>query len=458
MTKRKQNKDQSGRGPKPTGSPANPDTGETPEDWHARMMAETDGMTKPGEVLQHLSDDAVKNGPPPVGEETQRWQCGSCGTFNVGRDLSAACTGCGETGHDFDEVDPATGEQPIDPVVPVGGEFWVKGGPGESNTMVLGDQSDTGARPLDPRIVYGVGCTWWESITEVAKHPENGLPCCPNCKGMLMECDNEADWDSQVRSYANREGDPGYVGYIAWLRGKCRQHDKARDEFDATAGDPLTGEMIKDSAAADAVGSAPLAGVFQGRRSSGKSMIVQAAEDQLWRKLGTPNLRENLDRSLRYTIEWSDPRDRQQASSILAAFFGQGDGGVGEDTLVPALADLVKKDGPHGMVLNRVLDRVAELVPWDRGPVIGVDLASGPDRTAYTRVDMGEDGSVESVEVWTCVVVRDWVRDDHGERGKEIECGLRAEVVVAGVQMCSGCFLRMYLEDPELVADTERIE
>lgn len=29
---------------------------------------------------------------------TPRWQCGNCGVFNEGRDLSAACRSCGEDG------------------------------------------------------------------------------------------------------------------------------------------------------------------------------------------------------------------------------------------------------------------------------------------------------------------------------------------------------------------------
>ncbi len=44
---------------------AKPRKRETADEWHARMMRETEGMTKPGDVLAHLSADGKKNGLPP---------------------------------------------------------------------------------------------------------------------------------------------------------------------------------------------------------------------------------------------------------------------------------------------------------------------------------------------------------------------------------------------------------
>jgi len=75
----------------------------------------------------------------------------------------------------------------------------------------------------DARIVYGVGCTWWGSIYEVAKRERSGLPCCPECGGMLMEVESQEVWDENVQSYADSVGDSGYPAYIAWLRGRCIQ-------------------------------------------------------------------------------------------------------------------------------------------------------------------------------------------------------------------------------------------
>lgn len=37
---------------------------ETSAEWHVRMMRETEGLTKPGEILAHLAADHEKNGPP----------------------------------------------------------------------------------------------------------------------------------------------------------------------------------------------------------------------------------------------------------------------------------------------------------------------------------------------------------------------------------------------------------
>ncbi len=84
----------------------------------------------------------------------------------------------------------------------------------------------------DERIVYAVGCTWWDSIDQVGKHPENGLPCCPKCKSMLLEIDNIAEWDKGVLKYES-DGHPGYSKMINWMRGKCFPNMRiAQDRWD----------------------------------------------------------------------------------------------------------------------------------------------------------------------------------------------------------------------------------
>lgn len=70
----------------------------------------------------------------------------------------------------------------------------------------------------DPRIVYGARCFWWDSIANVDKLP-SGLPCCPICKGVLLEMDNETHWWEQVDRQEEKE--PGYRRFIEWLRGRC---------------------------------------------------------------------------------------------------------------------------------------------------------------------------------------------------------------------------------------------
>ena len=71
----------------------------------------------------------------------------------------------------------------------------------------------------DKRIVYGAGCTWWDSIDKVATL-DNGLPCCPYCSSVLFEMSNIEEWDKNVLSY-EQDGNPGYRKMIEWMRGKC---------------------------------------------------------------------------------------------------------------------------------------------------------------------------------------------------------------------------------------------
>lgn len=84
----------------------------------------------------------------------------------------------------------------------------------------------------DKRIVYGAQCVWWGSISEVATRGPMKLPCCPICKGMLLEMDSEDDWWAGVDR--QEAINPGYREFIQWLRGKCfKTHVKARDVFNA---------------------------------------------------------------------------------------------------------------------------------------------------------------------------------------------------------------------------------
>ena len=70
----------------------------------------------------------------------------------------------------------------------------------------------------DTRVVYGAGCTWWDSIDKVAK-TSSGLPSCPFCGGVLFEMAGEDLWWQGVDEYATAE--PGYREFIEWLRGRC---------------------------------------------------------------------------------------------------------------------------------------------------------------------------------------------------------------------------------------------
>lgn len=87
----------------------------------------------------------------------------------------------------------------------------------------------------DSRWVYGAHCTWHASIDKVGivtsqmkvgpprgqpANVEMALPCCPNCRGMLFECRDRAEFDAGAAKY-EAAGHPGYASFMRWLEGKC---------------------------------------------------------------------------------------------------------------------------------------------------------------------------------------------------------------------------------------------
>lgn len=81
----------------------------------------------------------------------------------------------------------------------------------------------------DTRIVYGVGCTWWDGIDKIGHTPKRdgvSLPACPHCGSVLFEMENEREWFDRVDKHEER-GNPGYRKMIEWARGKCFPNYKA---------------------------------------------------------------------------------------------------------------------------------------------------------------------------------------------------------------------------------------
>ena len=88
----------------------------------------------------------------------------------------------------------------------------------------------------DTRIAYGAMCFWWGPIQSVGTLavPETmqingrtvktggggGLPCCPVCRGMLLEVPDEATFIARAQKWED-DGHPGYVVFIQWSKGKC---------------------------------------------------------------------------------------------------------------------------------------------------------------------------------------------------------------------------------------------
>lgn len=73
---------------------------------------------------------------------------------------------------------------------------------------------------LDRRIAYGAGCLWWGPIQAVGV-TVGGLPCCPQCRGLLFEMDSEAVFLAAAKRYEEDQARPGYVTFIRWLKGRC---------------------------------------------------------------------------------------------------------------------------------------------------------------------------------------------------------------------------------------------
>jgi len=86
-----------------------------------------------------------------------------------------------------------------------------------ANPPVAGAPPQAGTKP-GTCIVYGTRCLWWDSIDKAGKRNTHSgpMPCCPICKGVLMEMATEAIWWEAVDSQG-----AGYRDFVEWLRGKC---------------------------------------------------------------------------------------------------------------------------------------------------------------------------------------------------------------------------------------------
>ena len=72
----------------------------------------------------------------------------------------------------------------------------------------------------EERYVYGANCNWHGPIQKVKSN--GGLPCCPQCSGMLFEMKSKAEWDKNVARYAAENGEPLYPEFVAtWGIPKC---------------------------------------------------------------------------------------------------------------------------------------------------------------------------------------------------------------------------------------------
>lgn len=113
---------------------------------------------------------------------------------------------------------------------------------GGINLPGSGDPPPTSGK--DTRIAYGARCLWWDSIHKVGNtgpftvprpfEPRGtgarfgdgnlrqapGLPCCPKCRGLLLEVPTLDAWMDNVDKH-EANGHPGYRAFLEWQRGKC---------------------------------------------------------------------------------------------------------------------------------------------------------------------------------------------------------------------------------------------
>jgi|ERR1700754_794865 len=69
------------------------------------------------------------------------------------------------------------------------------------------------------KVVYGVGCTWWDTIDKVGNR--GSLPCCPHCNSVLYEMESEEEWWKQAKEYEKNAKLTDYVDMMTWARGRC---------------------------------------------------------------------------------------------------------------------------------------------------------------------------------------------------------------------------------------------
>ena len=72
--------------------------------------------------------------------------------------------------------------------------------------------------PIPAVVAYSVGCTWWDDKRRVGMTP-SGLPCCPSCGSVLMECEGAVFLGPDLKRH--EQDDPGYTAFLLWLRGRC---------------------------------------------------------------------------------------------------------------------------------------------------------------------------------------------------------------------------------------------
>lgn len=115
-------------------------------------------------------------------------------------------------------------DTPIVPRLSEGGRTELRQLPAELEARPLRNELQATATKAPTMIAYGAWCTWWDSKANVGIIVTDGhrLPCCPHCRQMLFEMDQE-QWVDKLDQF-DREH-KGYREFVAWLRGRpCRRY------------------------------------------------------------------------------------------------------------------------------------------------------------------------------------------------------------------------------------------
>ena len=96
---------------------------------------------------------------------------------------------------------------------------------------------------------YGACCTWWDSMDRAGsltfppskltrgdgsqtENPGSSLPCCPHCKGALLQAESEQAWWAGVEAHAKLASEPEYPAFVRWMRGRCfASMESARSQY-----------------------------------------------------------------------------------------------------------------------------------------------------------------------------------------------------------------------------------
>ena len=93
-------------------------------------------------------------------------------------------------------------------------------------------------------VIYGAQCSWFGKFGENSNlGGPLGLPCCPHCKGVLLQMD-KVEWDRDVANYTQRPGNEDYPKFLTWAKaqGRCWPTFKlARKAFDDFEGERSEG-------------------------------------------------------------------------------------------------------------------------------------------------------------------------------------------------------------------------